>query len=316
MTNWLTKIRTFSTISVLIIFAFFDSCKNKPESIFVTIPFKIIKNQMVIKVVTNESDTSNFIFDIPNENAHLDTVFAHKMGIMPYSELRVRCSNGERILPISKSLFGINNLQLFTDTVILTSLQYASKILGIKINGIIGRDIFKNRIMKIDFVNNTIKIFNLNAEPDNKGYQVFSSSRGTAIIAESTLQNGIVLWGKYILDSGSNIDLTLSPIQMDSTIIKQYIGNYKISYLKDACGSRKKAYDGKISSLKIGKTVIDSPNTLISTTDKGVLAHNDYIGFIGLPVLQYFDIIIDDIHSKIYLKVNKRYKTVRHRSVF
>jgi hypothetical protein len=304
------SIKTRITISIMgiLILGITYSCKKKPESIFAAIPFKIIKHQMVISVITNESDTSNFIFDTGNENAHLDSVLANKMGIFPYSEIYVRCSNSERVLPITRCLFKINNLERYTDTVILFSSKYASKILGIKINGIIGRDIFKNRIIKIDFINYTIKIFNLNAEPDIKDYQVFSSTRGPAIIAESKLQNGITLKGRYILDSGSNIDLTLAPFYLDSTAIKSYIGKYKSSYFKDPCGNRTKEYEGKLSSFMIGDFTIDSPVVSLSPSEKGVLAHNDYAGLVGLPTLQYFDIIIDDIHSKIYLKLNKRNK--------
>jgi hypothetical protein len=305
------------------------SCTKDSNSTFLTIPFKIIDGKMIIKVIINETDTSNFMFDNATEITILDSIYYKKIRLKVISQHIVFCPSNEKKLPVARCFIRVGTLKLDTTNAILSSLKYYNRIQGLKINGIIGRDILRKRIIKIDFIKSNIIIFNPNYIPNLKGYNDLTSFRGPSILAEAVLQNGKCLTGKFILDSGCPEDIELPINPSDTTLVESYIGKNKTGYLRDVCGARTKSYEGNLHTFKISNSIFDTPKVIMAITESGVLSYkgkeyikNDeilkwtaYMGLIGLPILKNFDIIIDDVHSKIYLKkITKIRKFLSHQS--
>ncbi|HBX52740.1 MAG: hypothetical protein A2275_09520 [Bacteroidetes bacterium RIFOXYA12_FULL_35_11] len=275
-----------------------NSC-HKDDYKITTIPFSIIKNRMLIKAVVNGTDTLNFIFDTGCEKANLDSAYIVKRKIKPYSFSKIFCPHGEIINPIVKCVLTVNNLSYNLDTCYTLSTNKLSEQSGIKINGVIGRDLYKNYILKIDFVNRLLVLYKKEYVVNQNDYDCLNLYNSASIYAKAILQNEKIIEGQFLIDSGSGSDISLYFPKKDSTDVKLLIGEYSEKKLSDLCGNKKKGYMGQIKSIKIGNFNIDSVKGKLTFAN-----NSNYSGLIGFLLLRKFDIIIDIKKSKLYLKPN------------
>lgn len=268
----------------------------------------MFKNQIIIKVKVNNTDTLNFIFDTGNENAHMDSNTAAFLNLKAVKFQEVHCTGGESIIPVVKCDYSIGNL-VFSDIETTTGmLNNYSRILKRRIDGIIGQNLIKDYIVKIDFDSNIIEFRNEKWKYSGKSEAFKIISRGPAIIAEVMLRNGQIIKGEFIIDTGSNSSLTLNSSYTDTSRLNELIGEYKIYTSYDMCGNIQTEYEGKARNLTLGSSQTDVIPTTLSVSSSGVLSGKKYAGLIGTPVLRCFTLIIDSKNNLIYLEPNKSLK--------
>ena len=177
-----------------------------------------------------------------------------------------------------------------------------------RIDGMIGQDILKKHIVKIDFIKKIIDIFNDEYKYRGNGYALRITNRGPAIHAMAILKNGKLVEGDFIIDTGSNSSLILNSLYADTINIQDKIGNYKIYNSYDMCGNMQSEFEGKAFNLFIGNSQTKRIPTTLTATKTGVLADKKYAGLIGTPVLRCFTMIIDLPNGMIYLEPNETLK--------
>jgi hypothetical protein len=278
------------------------------DSLVCRLPFDIFKNQIIIKVKVNTTDTLNFIFDTGNENAHMDSTTAAILDLKTVKYQEVHCSGGESYIPVVKCDYTIGDM-VFCDVETTTGmLNNYSRIMKRRIDGIIGQDIMKDHIVKIDFDSNVLEVRHDNYQYSDKGEGFKIISRGPTILAEVILRNGQVVKGEFIVDTGSNSSLTLNSSYTDTSQLKELIGDYKVYNSYDMCGDVQTEYEGKAKNLTLGSSQTNQIPVTLSVARSGVLANKKYAGLIGTPVLRCFTVIIDSRNKMIHLEPNSALK--------
>jgi len=271
------------------------------------IPFELIRNQIIIKGKVNNSEIVNLIFDSGSEISIIDSLFADTLGLLIDSTAEMHCTSGIKSLNITTCDYKICGFELKNTKNIISNFEQQSRILKIPIAGIIGHDIFKSNIVKFDFINGIIKIFKSNYEYHNQDYQEFELTRGPAIIAELTMQNGEKISGRYIIDTGSSGAVSISRALIDNSTIDSLKASNKISYSYDICGNKQMHYKKQIANFMFGDFEMGSLLASISIAKKGIISDDSqYAGLIGMKVLKEFDIIVDYRKSKIYFKKSEQ----------
>lgn len=296
-------------VPILLIFGLLilGSCNYKPESLICKIPFVMFKNQMIITLMSGNSDSLNFVFDTGNENAHIDSATAAKLKLKPFDFLHVHCSASDRNLPIVRCSYSVNGLILPDVINTVTTFKNYSRILKRRIDGIIGQDLYKNYTIKIDYKKKIIEVHTNDYIYKGKGHPFYIIDRGPAIIATAVLQNKKKIMGKFIIDTGSNSSLTLSSVYTDTLNMDALIGKNKVYRTHDGCGNAHTEYEGKAKDILIGDYMLSKVPVSLTVAEGGVLAEDIYAGFIGVPILSCYDIVISYRYRLVYFEPNEMF---------
>jgi hypothetical protein len=278
------------------------------DSFICRLPFDIFKNQIIIKIKANNSDSLNFIFDTGNENAHMDSTTAANLGLKTVKFQEVHCTGGNSYIPLVQCDYHLGGLHLVNIETTTGLMHNYSRILKRKIDGIIGQDIMRNHIVVLDFDSNVLEVYPLGYTYKSKGDKLDIMSRGPTIHAKVVMRNGQVIEGDFIVDTGSNSSLTLNSGYTDTNKLKELIGDYKIYNTYDMCGNVQIEYEGKAKNLFIGNAQTDLIPTTLSIVSEGVLAEQQYAGLIGTPVLRCFTLVIDMNNKQIFMQSNSSLK--------
>ena len=283
-------------------------CGSKEDSLICRLQFDIYKNQIIIKLRVNSSDTLNFIFDTGNENAHLDSATAAKLNLKTTRYQEIHCSGGESLIPVVLCNYKIGNLKIKNIETTTGQLNNYSRIMKRHIDGIIGQDIMKDHIIRLNFDSKVFEILDKNFKYNGDGEAHKIISRGPTIFATVILQNGQIINGEFIVDSGSNSSVTLNSSYTDTSKLKELIGEYKIYNSYDMCGNAQVEYEGKAKNLWIGTEQTNMIPVTLSNVKIGVLADKKYAGLIGTPVLKCFNVILDGRNNFMYHEPNDALK--------
>jgi hypothetical protein len=188
---------------------------------------------------------------------------------------------------------------------------------GIQIDGIIGGSFFNPLVVEILYKKHKIKFYNPNTFKLNKSYdkgfdveiKADKPYIKTLYTANATEQAKPL---KLLIDSGAALTFLLhtnsdSTLHNNNTITRGVLGK--------GLGGELTGYIGKTYQIRFSQYHFD--NLLTSYQDLSTVILNDEMlfrnGIIGNDILSRFDIILDYMRKKIYLKPHKNYnKAFKH----
>lgn len=180
-------------------------------------------------------------------------------------------------------------------------------IVGDYVDGILGISEIKHKAMVIDYKNKKMGFYDKLEESDIKGYTAlplrFENNRFYVTLTVA-VNNEIEIKGEYLVDIGN-----AGSINLTSAVAKKYsLENLSpLMYCKmDNGGIGGESTDATFrgESIKIGPFELKKPVMEFSFNTGGALADKEYAGLIGNEVLERFDVIIDPVGKKLYLKPN------------
>ncbi len=299
-------IRLYIIFVYLLVICLSFSC-NKNNKEIVTVPFRIIKNQIFIQLNVNKTLPAEFIFDTGQNQPSIDSTFIKKIKYKTTGTVKVNCAGGINEYPLIKCNYSINNVNFDSLTTYVCSFNHYKKIFNTKVHGIIGYNLFENYILNFDMLNKQIKIEDkINFEVPDGYTPVYLAldSLTPYIMASLTLRDKSVIKGRFVIDTGSNASLTLFSNQNDTAKLYSFIGKYLHSVRRDICGNTINAYNGFINSVQIGSLNIKFSATsyVFPESESGIFSRKKYTGLIGLKFLKNFHFILDINHNRLYLK--------------
>ena len=180
---------------------------------------------------------------------------------------------------------------------------------GVEIHGIIGADLFRNLVLKIDFKRNIIYIQRSSSfhPPKRKWKEIPVSIEKNKpyIIAQATLGDKKTEL-KLLIDTGASLSLLLhtntSPnIQLPENIIQGSVGR--------GLGGTLKGYLGRVNRLAFGELFFN--NIITNYQDVSDAVNTESIsgrnGILGTTLISRFNIIIDYPKEKLYLQPHRKY---------
>jgi predicted aspartyl protease len=259
-----------------------------------------------LDVLVADKYKGNFIFDTGCNGIVLDSLFCKESGYKDITtDLKIGgIGNSKKILKvITDSIhYKYINTDYYLDSNIAIMLDLKSMV-GRQVDGIFGLETFSDTPYMIDYVSQKITFTN-----SIKGYEVVNShfEAGRIYIDLSlTLNNGNSIYGKFLVDTGSDQTIFNNHVFMTEGIYNSL--NKKKFYSKGGIGGDSNGYFLPVSSINIGKFKIENFITTISTDTLGMLANSNYMGIIGNDLLDDFNIIFDHRKEKIWVTPNKNF---------
>ena len=289
---------------------------NDPREKHITINFKQASNLIIIPVMINESDTLNFILDTGLRYPIITELpFVNKLnlnylvpvpiqGLGEGDELMAYRSNNNT-LKLGKQTAWNQEVQMIIDE----NFQI-SHILGLPVHGLIGFNLFKDYIVKIDYSSDKLTLYRPEYYKyrDNKrdiimplhmeGGKPFVR---TSIVNEELQEIPVQL----LVDTGASDALCLSEksdqrISIPSIHIEAFLGR---GLSGDLFGIK-----GRIDGLWVGPLVLPKPIVAFPNSEliDQLISNNNRNGTLGAEILRRFIVTLDYRNNRMTLRPTSR----------
>jgi len=279
--------------------------KRKKE----VVPFKMIKNLMIIKLMVNGKGPFNFVLDtgvgllLISDPKLIDSVSIKNLRSINI----VGFGDGEPlsafVTPSIEVGFGSTTAKGMSAAILKKDIFELSNYVGMPIYGLIGYEFFNSFIVRVNFAVNTLTIYRPGtAYVLRKGYRIplIIEDRKPYLISDIELASGERIAAKLILDTGAGHPLSLEtnngvPFEVPKVNIP---GNLGIGLTGPISG-----YISRIPSLKLGKyELTDVITAFPDYEDVGSRVYSvSRNGNMGIAVLRRFNVVFDYHGSSLYI---------------
>ncbi|MCX2741868.1 aspartyl protease family protein [Pontibacter anaerobius] len=283
----------------------------------ITMPFKLVHNLIVLPVKINNSQELNFILDTGVRNTLITQLyFSDSLELKDSNRIKIRgLGEGytiEALHSTGNTMFmpGIQG-DNHTVYVLLEEVFDLSKRMGMPVHGIIGYDIFKNFIVKINYSSETITLY----RPDQKikkkrraeEYPLYIEDAKPYLYATVRQHNGDSLNVKLIVDTGASHCLSLYLPTDDRLALPPKVMQ---AYLGRGLGGDINGKIGRLQGFKLGKYELENLTASYPDEEAVKLALNiaGRNGNLGSAILKRFTVIFDYPHQRISLIPNRKFK--------
>ncbi|MCF6213542.1 MAG: aspartyl protease family protein [Flavobacteriaceae bacterium] len=279
--------------------------------------FKMVNNLMIIPVYVNGKKLSFLLDTGVSSTVILNVKVTDSLKLRNAEKIRIQGLGDGDYVDAIKSTH--NYIQIGDNIVsrkhkiylILGKGFNLSNRMGQEINGIIGGDLFRDFIIKINYTTKRITFYN----PRRYKYKPCRKCQTLPLVflyqkpylfANTTMPDATVITTKLLIDSGGSDALWLFENKhADVKVPKKFF----IDYLGQGLNGNIYGKRSRILSLNLGKfklkdiTVAFPDTTSLSSS----MLHQSRHGTIGAGTLKRFHLIIDYPNKKITLKKNRKY---------
>jgi len=288
----------------------FDNPKKKS----VTFNFKSSNNLIIIPVAINNSDTLNFILDTGVRYPIITELpFVNKLNLNYLQPISVKgLGEGEQLMAYrsGNNTINLNGLVAYDQEIhmVINENFQISHILGMPVHGLIGFNLFKDYVVKIDYSEHKITLI----KPEYFDYKErerdivlpLSFEQGKPFVTTSivTDKNDEVPV-KLLVDTGASDAIWLSTnsdsrIGLPENHIETFLGR---GLSGDLYGKK-----GRIGAIWVGPLVLYEPIVAFPDNDlvDQLIGKNDRNGTLGAEILRRFYITMDYPGKRLILRPN------------
>ena len=292
----------------------FDNPKKKS----ITLDFKTSSNLIILPVAINNSDTLNFILDTGVSHPIITELpFVNKLSLNFLQPLHIKgLGEGETLTAFRSgnnviSMQGVVAYDQEIHMVINEDFQI-SEILGIPVHGMIGFNLFKDYVVKIDYESHKITLI----KPENFSYKernkdivlplIFEQNKPfvkTSIVTDKNQDVPV----KLLVDTGASDALWLSTNSDDRISLPD---NHIETYLGRGLGGDLFGKKGRIGAIWVGPLVLYEPIVAFPENDvvDQLMLKNDRNGTLGAEILRRFHVTMDYPNKRLILRPNSKLK--------
>jgi hypothetical protein len=282
---------------------YFDLTENSKH---VTIPFKMVRDMIVIQLNINNKGPFNFVLDtgvglmLITDPKLVDSINIQNKRTIKIAGLGEGDDYDAYITPALQ--IDISSLKSYdVGAAILKKDHFGlSNYAGMHIHGLLGYEFFSNLAVKINFADSTLTVSHpKNIKVFRKGIKIpiVVEDRKPYIDAKVIFPNGTKTSDKLILDLGAGHPLSLENMIKNHGLPEKFIAaNLGIGLTGPIDG-----FLSRVSEVDIGKFKIKNVITSFPSDDqKSADVKRD--GNLGMGILKRFQVILDYPDSVIYLK--------------
>jgi hypothetical protein len=269
-----------------------------------TIPIEIFNNHVYLPVTIN-GHVLHFMFDTGGRNL-LTPEAAAKAGVKSVGEFGGG-GVGKKVVNLGLAKVAAmtvgDKISLRNQAFIVEPLPHFDQIEGTEFDGLIGYEILKRLVARIDYAGRTVTFI----RPSN-----FSSAHADqrvpfTFFGSTPMVNAMLdgLSGQFEVDTGSRAGLTLwTPFVQAHQLVKRYQASPETT-IGWGVGGKAVGHVARGSELLLGNIKIEHP---VLTMQNHVTSPNsvkDDDGNIGGAILRRFTLTLDYDHHALYLQPNK-----------
>lgn len=281
-----------------------------------TIPFEYVNGFIIVEVIFNQTFPLKFIVDTGAGNTIISKKEIVSLFNLPYGRtFEVYGADLSTVLYAhlvkSVHLASANLIAPHQDILVLEEDYFDfQRITGVDIHGVLGADMFKQHILKIDYKKRVLSLY----KPKSKklkynGFEemdlVIQKSK-PYIVAETKLSNNTTLDTKLLIDTGASTALLLDTNSDESLTLPETIIPGNLGF---GLGGTLQGYIGRVNSLQFGNYKLDGVicrfQEVPTDTIKNLIVRN---GIIGNYILDRFTIVIDYPQQRFHIKPIRRWK--------
>jgi len=288
----------------------FDNPKKKS----ITIKFKSSNNLIIIPVAINNSDTLNFILDTGVRSPIITELpFVNKLNLNFLQPISIQgLGEGEQLTAYrsGSNTVSLEGLVAYDQEIIMVINEnfQISHILGMPVHGLIGFNLFKDYVVRIDYAEQKITL----TKPESFVYK----ERERDIVLPITVEQGkpFVLTSivtdknedvrvKLLVDTGASDAIWLSTasdkrIALPENHIETFLGR---GLSGDLYGKK-----GRIGAIWVGPLVLYEPIVAFPENDvvDELIGKNDRNGTLGAEILRRFYLTLDYPGKRLILRPN------------
>ncbi len=283
----------------------------------IEMPFERHGNYIILKVEFKDGIPLRFLFDTGAEHTILAKKEIAQMLNVRYDR-SIDILGSDLHTPIKAYIarhvtIDILGLRSSRDILVLDEdIFQFDKFVGLNIHGILGAEIFRNHIVKIDYNRQVLTVITPEffEAREVRGYdsfriEIYKSKPYLNTLIKVASDTAVNL--KLLLDTGAGIPLLL---YAHSTPGLSPPAHVLASNIGSGLGGTLNGYVGRVNSLKFGNIEIKESISYFQELEK--LADTALIigrsGILGNEILSRFIVIIDFTKSKLYLKRTKDFK--------
>jgi predicted aspartyl protease len=274
------------------------------------IPFKLVKNLMIIPLKINGKGPYNFVLDtgvglfLITDPALMDTIQMQNLRSIKVTGFGKGGDLSAFVAPSLEVEVGFAKAKSVAAAILKKDVFELSNFAGMPVHGLIGFEFFNSFTVRISYPLNSITIY----RPDKlyiprKGTKIpiTIEERKPYMVAEITLSSGEKIPAKLIIDTGAGHPISLESFNGDPFELPQV--NIAANLGVGLTGAIK-GYVGRIPSIKIGKYAL---NNVIAAfpdyTDVGSKVRSvTRNGSIGNNIMRRFDVVFDYTREVMYIK--------------
>jgi len=284
---------------------------DSPKRKSVTIKFKSASNLIIIPVTINDSDTLNFILDTGVRYPIITELpFINKLNLnymMPVEikglgegETLTAYRSGNNTMRIEGLIARNQEVQMIIDE----NFQI-SHMLGIPVHGLIGFNLFKDYIVKIDYENEKLTLY----RPESYKYRdrkndivlpLFFDGNKPFVRTSIVMDDMTEVPVKLMVDTGASDAIWLSDksderIKLPQQYIETFLGR---GLTGDLYGKK-----GRIDGIWVGPLVLSKPIVAFPNSEliDQLISANDRNGTLGAEILRRFYVTIDYRNARLTL---------------
>ncbi len=288
----------------------FDNPKKKS----ITFNFKSSNNLIIIPVAINNSDTLNFILDTGVRYPIITELpFVNKLNLNYLQPISVKgLGEGEQLTAYrsGNNTINLNGLVAYDQEIhmVINENFQISHILGMPVHGLIGFNLFKDYVVKIDYAEHKITLIKPEyfsyKEKDRDIVLPLSFEQGKPFVTTSivTDKNDEVPV-KLLVDTGASDAIWLSTnsdsrIALPENHIETFLGR---GLSGDLYGKK-----GRIGAIWVGPLVLYEPIVAFPDNElvDELIGRNDRNGTLGAEILRRFYITMDYPGKRLILRPN------------
>lgn len=322
------KLSKYLLLSILFMFCVLPKGLAQPESkIFgfaiadnkrsVAIPFTLNNNLIVVDVLFQGVIPLKFIIDTGVTNTVLiEKIYADVLDIVPDRKMSLVGAAGGKeveafiVNSISINLKGMKGSQI---PLLILKEDYLKlqESMGIKVHGILGYDLFKNFIVKIDYLNRVLTFYN----HDTFKKKLWSYTE-LPLVVENTkpyiyqtvkLNNSEQIKAKLMIDTGASHSLMLhqnsdSAIVVPEKNIRDILGAGIAGSIEGHVGRIDYML---IDSYRLDEVIARFPDV---GTYNDIIENTERHGTVGGGVLRRFSTYLDYKNERLFIKKNKSFR--------
>ncbi len=289
---------------------------DDPREKSITINFKSASNLIIIPVTINESDTLNFILDTGVRFPIITELpFVNKLNLNYLMPVQIQGLGEGHELTAYRSAnnsIKLNGLTAWNQEIqmIIDENFQISHMLGLPVHGLIGFNLFKDYVVKIDYSSEKLTLY----RPEHHKYRDrkkdiilplhFDGNKPfvrTSIVTEDLQEVPV----KLLVDTGASDALWLSEKSDERIDIPQ---NHIETFLGRGLNGDLYGTKGRIDGLWVGPLVLPKPIVAFPNSEliDQLISSNDRNGTIGAEILRRFVVTIDYRNSRMTLRPTYR----------
>lgn len=298
--------RAFALLIVLLAY------QASAQRLISSTPFELFGDHIFISLSVDDSDPIDFIFDSGDGLAVIDLDIAKKLGLKPdHKSTKTSAQGSVSGALIEHNKVELNDVKLEDIELYSTDLSRLEQSIGRNIDGIIGYDLLKNYVIKIDYMDMMFKLYDPSSfayEGYGQGFKFKLNSYIPHITCKVTLNNGETFEEEFFINTGAGTTMDFNTIFANKNGVIDKTGDH-YSYPVSGLGTDETLhYEGRVMNFSLGTVDFENLPVGISQAKHGIQHHKKVAGIVGNSVLRRFNLTFDYKRSMVYFEANENSK--------